>query len=214
MSQLSLKDLLGKIESEQKETFENAKAGIAPTGDWRNDLPLNLEYRLRVEKSEYKPSKSTGNPQIVLTYEVVEPAEYKGAKFQDYQNPNPTTTIGVEVLAKLFGALQADMTGWGDNFEGFINQFEGRTVVAALRLWGQENDRIGIRYVNLDKGQQLRTDVKPKAGSAGKLNTSADIQIPKGPFDDSAPAEAPVTPPPAAAPSAPAGVPNLPPGLR
>jgi hypothetical protein len=211
MSQLSLKDLLGKIETEGKKAFDDAKAGVAPTGDWRSDLPLNLEYRLVVDSAEYKPSKSTGNPQIVLTYQVQEPAEFAGAKFQDYQSANPTTSIGVEVLAKLFGALQADVSGWGDNFEGFVKQFEGRTVVAALRLWGQENDRIGIRYVNLDKGQNLRTDVKPKGGSAAKLNTAADIQIPKGPFEDAAPAEV-VTPPQAA--PAPSGGPNLPPGLR
>ena len=213
MSQLSLKDLLGKIETEQGKTFEDAKAGIAPNGDWRSDLPLNLEYRLRVTSSEYKPSKSSGNMQIILTYEVVEPAEFKGAKFQEYVNPNPTNAIGVEMLAKLFGALQADLTGWGDNFEGFVSQFEDRTVVAALRLWGQEMDRIGVRYVNLDKGQSLKTDVKPKGGSTAKLNTAADIEIPKGPFDDGA-AAAPATPPPAATQSAPAGVPNLPPGLR
>jgi len=212
MSQLSLKELLGKIETEQKETFDKAKAGIAPSGDWRSDLPLNLEYRLKVDSSEYKPSKASGNQQIVLTYVVVEPAEFAGAKFQEYLNPNPTNPIGVEVLAKLFGALQADVTGWGDDFEGFVGQFEGRTIVAALRLWGQENDRISTRYVNLDKGQTLKTDVKPKnsSGGAGRLNTAADIQIPKGPSVDAI--ADPVTP--QVAQPVQSGVPNLPPGLR
>ncbi len=214
MSQQSLQDLLGQIQGEHKEAFDNAREGKAPNGDWNADLPLNLEYRVRVDKAEYKNSQTSGKPQIVLTYEVVEPAEYAGAKFQDYQSPQPTTTVGAEVLAKTFGALQAKLDGWGNDFAAFVGQFEDRTAVVALRRWGQNDDRIGIRYINLDKGQTLSTKVNPPRKRADASNLRPEINIPKEPAsggDTPAPAPAPSVP---NLPTGAGGGPNLPPGLR
>lgn len=219
--EVSLQDLLGKIQTEHKDAFDKAAQGVAPSGDWANagDLPLNLEYRVEVVEANYGNSKSSGNPQITLVYEVQEPAEYAGKKFSDYQSPNPTTPVGAEVLAKTFGALQARMDGFGNDFVAFVKQFEGKTAVVALRVWGQENDRIGIRYINLDRGQELSTTVKPKAQRGGTSNLRPEINIPKPQNDPfpATPAAPPVTPTPASAEPATApstGGVNLPPGLR
>jgi hypothetical protein len=216
MSQQSLQDILGKIMSQAGEEFERAKAG--PTGNWEVDLPLNLEYRLKVTKAEFSPSKSSGRDQIVLTYEVQEPAEFAGAMIQEYQNPNPDNTIGISVLSKLFGALDADMTSFTD-YPSFVQQFEGRTIVAAVRKWGEQNDRTGLRYVNKDVGQSLKTDVKPpKQRGATSADLRPDIQIPKPveeaqvPLQDNA-TITPTTPSSTTTANLPGGV-NLPPGLR
>lgn len=213
MSQQTLQDLLGQIQSDHKEAFDNAREGKAPNGDWNVDLPLNLEYRVRVDKAEYKNSQSSGKPQIVLTYEVVEPAEYQGAKFQDYQSPTPTTTVGAEVLAKTFGALQAKLDGWGNDFSAFVAQFEDRTAVVALRRWGQNDDRIGVRYINLDKGQTLSTKVNPPRPKRDTNALRPEINIPK---EETASGGDTPAPAPAPAPNLPTGGggPNLPPGLR
>lgn len=216
MSQQSLQDLIGTIKTQHADRFEDAKEGKGPSGMWDGPpLPLNNEYRVVVDSTAYSPSKSTGKMQFVFTYEITEPSEFAGRKLQDYVSPTPTNQIGSEQLANLFGALRADLDGWGDNFEAFVKQFEGRTAIIALRTWGEENDRYGVRWVNADRGQKLKTDVKPPKQKANTNNLRADIQIPKDP--EAAPAPAPVTPPPAQ-PSAPApaisGGPNLPPGLR
>ncbi len=214
--EVSLSKLLGDIKRDHQEVIDNARAGIAPSGDWANagDLPLDREYRVVVDSADYGKSKSSGKPQITLVYKVQEPADFAGKKFSDYQGVPPTTDIGAEQLARTIGALQASTEGYGDDFEGFVKQFEGKTAVVALRLWGQEGDRIGVRWINTDKGQDLRTDVKPKAARNGNpaSGLKPDVQIPKGdPFPDT-PAQPPVTPPTITPPST-GGV-NLPPGLR
>lgn len=211
MSQQSLASLLGDIKSNYAKEYEDAKAGKSPAGDWNNDLPLDREYRIEVSKSEYKLSKN-GQPQIVVTYEVLEPVEFAGSKFQDYQGLKPTTTVGSEILSKFLGTMQADLNITDE--AAFGAQFEGKVVVAALRTWGNDNDRIGTRYINIDKGQTLSTAVKPpKSKSSSPLG--ADVQIPKQ--QDAAPAAAPIQIPEAvttaAPPAPPAGV-NLPPGLQ
>ncbi len=221
--EVSLQDLLKNLSTNHAETFDKASRGETPSGAWDGPpLPLNLDYRVAVDSAEYKKSVASGRPQIVLTFEVQEPAEFKGRKFQDYFNPKPDQEVGARKLAELFGALQAKTEGWGEDFEGFVKQFEGRTAVVTVRHWGTDNDRVGIRYINLDKGQELRTNVALAKSRGAKTSTAdlrPDINIPKseGP-GETAPAapsvipsqtatEAPVTAPPLP------GGPNLPPGL-
>lgn len=218
--EVSLKDVLGKIKSDHKEVFDNAQQGVAPSGDWANagDLPLELEYRVVVDSASYGNSKASGNPQITLVYKVLEPAEFAGKKLSDYQSPNPTTPIGTEVLAKTLGALQANLDDLDGGWPKFVQQFEGRTAVIALRVWGQDNDRLSVRYINADRGQELSTTVKPKAArQTGNLRPQPEINIPKGePFPDTPAVTPPVTPPAASNPATPpnTGGVNLPPGLR
>lgn len=213
MSQMTLQELLGKIKTEHKSAYEGARDGRAPNSAWETaDLPLTQEYRLVVDSAEYKTSQASGREQFVITYEVVEPSEYAGKKFQDYQSPNPTNTIGTEMLAKFFGAFQLTLDeSFGSDFSAFIKQIEGRTVVAALRRWGDELDRTGIRWVNADKGQKLNTNVKPPRASTKSSPTTPDIQIPKVRTEPTAPVTPPPVPPQGA--SVPSGV-KLPPGLQ
>lgn len=205
----SLQDLLGI--GDYTEEFEDAKAGKAPNSQWDVNLPLNLEYRLTVDTADYSKSKA-GKDQIVLTWAVVEPEAYAGAKFQTYHSPNPTNTVGSQILAKLFGALQASFDGYGTDIAAFVKQFEGRTVVAALKTWGQENDRYETRWTNTDRGQTLRTDLKPPKGqSSSASDLRADVVIPKADEPSAPVVTPPVITPPVVSP--PGGV-NLPPGLR
>lgn len=216
MSTQSLASLLGDIKANYASQYDDAKAGKNPAGDWNNDLPLDREYRIECTKAEYKPSKA-GNPQIVITWEVLEPTEFAGSKFQDYQGMKPTTTVGGEILSKFLGTMQVDL-GIADE-SLFAKQFEGKVVVAALRTWGEDGDRIATRYVNVDKGQTLSTSVKPPKtkGSTGPLG--ADVNIPKQP--DAAPQAPQIAIPdavtqPVSAPAAPVTLPpgvNLPPGI-
>lgn len=217
---VSLQDLLKDIKSNHGETYENALAGKSPAGAWDGpELPLELEYRVRVDKSEFKVSQASGNPQIVLTFEVTEPAEYEGRKFQDYYSPKPTNEVGSRKLAELFGSLQATLEGWGEDVDGFVGQFLDKTATVTLRRWGQNNDRTGVRYINMDKGQTLRTNIvaqKPRTdGRAAAADLRPEINIPK----DAAPVEGVVTPPVVTPPvvqqqtvTPPSGI-NLPPGL-
>lgn len=218
--EVSLSQLLGQVKRDHQEAFDNAKAGIAPSGDWANagDLPIDREYRVVVDSAEYGKSKTSGKSQMTLVYKVVEPAEFAGKKFSDYQSMPPTTTIGSEVFSKTIGALQATLDGYGDDFAGFVKQFEGQTAVVALRIWGQEGDRIGVRWINADHGQTLSTKVNPIKSKTDTKTLRPDVNIPKGePFPETPGITPPPVEPPAAAnpatPPSTAGV-NLPPGLR
>jgi len=213
MSQQSLQDLLNSIKNDYAKEFDQAASGVGPSGNWDIDLPVTQEYRAIVTKSEFGKSKSGGKDQIIITYEVQEPEQYKDAMLQQYVDPNPTQTWQTESLAKLFGALRADLNKLGD-FDDFVKDFEGKTVVLATNKWGEANDRNGVRYVNADRGQTLKSDVKPPKSRGTSASLRPDITIPK---DESAP---PVAPPAEIPPSSPlpggaqsSGV-NLPPGLR
>lgn len=218
MSQQSLTDLLGDITKQFGDRMEAVKEGRAPANAWDGPpMPLSNEYRVKVDTSTYQPSKA-GKNQFVLTYEIQEPEEFAGRKVQAYYNPAPTNEAGSRQLADLFASLKAKLDGWGDDFEGFAAQFVGTTAVVTLDTWGDEEDRYGIRWINADRGQTLKTDIKPKVKKKSTSGLSADIQIPKNdaPASDKpivsppeAQAETPATP----AVSPPSG-PNLPPGLR
>jgi len=208
----SLEDLLKSLQKDFGKEYDQGASGQAPGGNWDVDLPVTLEYRATVTKAEYKPSKQ-GKPQIVLTYEITEPSEYAGTMLQQYVDPKPTQTWQSEQLAKLFGALRADLTKSSD-WNAFVADFEDRTVVVAVNKWGEANDRNGVRYVNADRGQVLKTNVAPPKGrGATTANLRPDIQIPKDPEP-----QTPEPPKPAATPPLPGGAQssgvNLPPGLR
>lgn len=215
---VSLQDLLKDIKTNHSTTYENALIGKSPAGAWDGpELPLELEYRVRVDKSELKASQASGNVQIVLTFEIIEPEEFAGRKFQDYYSPKPTNEVGSRKLAELFGALQASLDGWGEDSDGFVNQFTDRHATVTLRRWGQANDRTGVRYINLDRGQTLRTNIVPpkvKAAPTTGADLRPEINIPK----EEAQNPGAVTPPTIAPPVietqtiTPPGV-NLPPGL-
>lgn len=216
MSQQSLSDLLKTIKKDYGKEYQQAADGIAPGGNWDVDLPVTLEYRALVTKSEFKKSNQ-GKDQIVITYEVQEPEEYAGAMLQQYVDPNPTQTWQVEQLAKLFGALGADMD-LSHDFGAFVKVFEDHTVVLTTNKWGEQKDRNGVRYVNADKGQPLKTNVAPPKSRGGSTaNLRPEITIPKDPEPvkaEESPAPAPATTPPILPGGTQSTGVNLPPGLR
>lgn len=221
MSTQSLQDLLGNLKDTYGDRMDKVGAGEAPSSAWDGPpLPLTNEYRVVVDTAEYKPSKATGKNQFVITYVIQEPAEFSGRKVQDYVSPVPANENASRALADLFASLKADLSGtWGEDYEGFVKQFEGRNAVITLRAWGEANDRYSVRWINADRGQTLKTDIKPQAPKTNTNNLRPDIVIPKDEVaSDPVPAAAPQ---PTQAPL-PGGLgtqatspgPNLPPGLR
>lgn len=218
MSQQSLTDLLGDIKTKYGDRIEAVSEGRAPANAWDGPpMPLTHEYRVKVDSAIAKPSNA-GNLQFVITYEIQEPVEFEGRKLQAYINPKPTTEGGSRQFADFLGAMKAQMDGWGENnFDGFVAQFVGQTAVITLNTWGDQNDRYGVRWINADRGQVLKTTIAPaKPRSTGNANLTADIQIPKDKTEETA---APVVSPPETPAQTPAvtpptGGPNLPPGLR
>lgn len=220
MSTQSLQDLLGNLKKDFGDRIERAASGQAPESAWDGPpMPLTHEYRVIVDTAEYKPSKSTGKNQFVITYEIQEPAEFGGRKVQDYVSPTPANEAASKSLADLFGALKADLDGWGgDDYDGFVKQFVGRSAVISLRTWGEQNDRYSVRWINGDRGQVLKTNITPQKPKTNTNSLRPDLVIDKvEPAQVAAPAE------PAQAPAqqqlpgsspAPSAGPNLPPGLK
>jgi hypothetical protein len=229
MSTQSLQDLIGSLKDKFGDRMDAIAEGKNPSGAWDGPpMPLNWEYRAEIDSAEYKPSKATGKPQFVVTYVILEPSDFRGRKVQAYYSPTPANEGAQRQFADFVAALRCDLTiGLTTNdYEGFIKQTVGRTAVIALNVWGDENDRYGVRFVNLDRGQVLSTDVKPPRAKTDTKNLRPDIVIPKDapapatvPAEAEAPAE--VEAPKPATPQLPGGLgatpakgPNLPPGLK
>jgi hypothetical protein len=223
MSQINLQDLLASLQETNAEDIARAadpKAGVS--GAWDIDLPVENEYRVEIVNATYGPSKNSGSPQATLTFQVLEPAEFEGAKFQGYYPLPPNNEASVRKFAELVGALHADGSSFGDDYEGFVQSWIDTVVVVATNRWGSENDRIGLRWVNANVGQSLRTDLKAPKPRKPAADIRPEINIPKDePVETVAPpvivdvAEEPVVVPASSGRTVtlPGGV-NLPPGLR
>lgn len=215
MAMQTLQDILKALGNSEdlKEEYNKSKDG--PSGAWSGPpLPLNLEYRVEVDTAEIKPSKA-GNKQIVLTFIITQPEEFGGRKLQSYYPLDIANEISARKLASLFGSFGVDLTNFKSNDEEFCAQFVGQTAVVALDTWGDDNDRYGIRWLNGDRGQTLKSDVKPKKAKTNSSSLRPDISIPRPDAATSGPASAPASPVvPNGLPSSarPGGV-QLPPGL-
>lgn len=225
MSQINLQDLLATLQQDHGEDIKRAAeptAGVS--GAWDIDLPVENEYRVEVVNATYGSSKSSGSPQATLTFQVLEPVEFEGAKFQGYYPLPPNNEASSRKFAELVGALHTDGSTFGNDVEGFVQSWIDSTLVVATNRWGTENDRVGLRWVNADIGQGLRTDLKAPKPRKPTADIRPEINIPK---DEPVVTEA-VTPPvivdvaeePVVIPASsgrtitlPGGV-NLPPGLR
>lgn len=211
---VSLQDFLKDIKTNFQKDMDKAREGVA-SGAWDGPpLPLDREYRVEVEKGEYKAS-NRGTMNLVLTYVITAPDEFSGRKMQEYYQPEPGNEIAQRKLSELIGALGPSLDGLGTDWEVLAKRFEGATGVVALRVWGENDDRYGVRWINSDRGQELKTNVKPpKPKNAGK-SLRPDVQIRKDePFPATA-TQATADDQPALPNTArPSGGPNLPPGLR
>lgn len=217
MSQKSLQELLKDLQKDHAKDIARAQEGV-PSGQWDVELPLDREYRATVANCTYGAAKSSGKPQFVFTFEILEPEEFAGSKFQEYVAETPPNEFAARSMGELFGALGGFEATTNDK-EAFAAEFIDRTAVIAIRHWGDEPKRNGLRWVNADRGQSLRTAIKPPKESKPATDLRPEINIPKDePQEQVAPVTPPVqeevqTPPPAQTTSLPGGV-NLPPGLR
>ena len=217
-----------------KEEFKDALAGKRTGGGFDGPpLPQNLQYRGQISRGEWRQAQTSGKWSFSMTFEVLEPEEFAGRKFTEYYSiGSDTNNIGREKLATLIGASGVDANSFdrtGDvekDNAAFAKLFEGTQYVVAVRTWGDDMDRTGLRYLNKDYGQTLLTNVEPPKPKGGNLPNKkgggplkADISIPKG---DDQTEEQPDTPntepdeqPQVTFPGgkSPSGV-TLPPGLR
>lgn len=218
MAMQSLQDFLKDLQTNPatKEILDKARDGVQ--GAWDGPpLPLTNEYRVTIDKAEYKAA-SSGKMQFALTFEITEPAEHAGRKLQDYFSPDPSNEWGHQKFTQMIGAFAPDLSNIGTDWSALAERFNGTSAVIALRQWGEANDRYGVRYANGDRGQTLSTTVKPPKAQGASTTKSLrpDVSIPKPdptPATEATPAADSATPP-ALPNSRPAGGPNLPPGLR
>ena len=212
-------DFLGQAAQENPDELAGKGGGGGFDGP-----PLNEshEYRVQVAKAEWRQANQSGKWSYAITFEVIEDPsddnEFLGRKFTEYYSIDKGNRIAQEKFSKFIGQSGVDVSDLdqSDN-QKFIDGFVDATFVAAVRTWGQDNDRTGIRWVNRDNGQSLRTDIsaqKSRGGSAKPLQADIAVNKQKGPVEE--PAEEPESAPPVTLPKAPdtasSGI-TLPPGL-
>lgn len=166
-----LTDLLGGLATE----FPDQIAGKSPASGFDGPpLPENRQYRAEIVRGEWRQSTGSGNWSFSFTFEVTEPAEFAGRKFSEYYDPNGHQASR-EKLSRLIGesGLNLDEVDKSD-YDVFAKAFEGTSYVVATRIWGTENDRTGLRYLNKDRGQALQENIKPPV----KKTPPADLQRP------------------------------------
>lgn len=178
MSMHQLGDLIKGLQTEYGENLERADTG--PAGGFDGPpLPETIEYRLEVVKGEYKASKQ-GNQMVVLTLEVLEPEEWAGRKVQENLMAGGESWAR-EKFAKTVSALGVSLSGIsGDDWDGFAQLFVGQTAVGTMKTWGEQEDRSGVRWLNKDVGQSLRTNISPPKKKSNTGNSlRPDIVINK-----------------------------------
>lgn len=199
--------------------LQDAIAGKSSAGGFDGPpLAVTRQYRATIVRGEWRQANS-GKYNFSFTFEITEDPEneFVGRKFSEtYSIDKDAHKVSKEKFARLLGesGIQAsDFTG--DN-EKDAKLFEGTEYVIATRVWGEEGDRTGLRYLNRDRGQQLLTNIPaPKSQGGTKAPLTADISVnkEKGPQENVAeePAQ-PATPVSLPGAGRSSGV-NLPPGL-
>lgn len=205
---VNLQDFLGDINKNYKKDMDKAAEG--PSGAFSGPpLPPELEYRVTVDSADYKASKA-GNWQLVVTYEIQEPSEFAGRKIQEYYATQPGNEIAQRKVSQVLGALGPDLSGVGSDWEALTSRLVGLNAVIATRLWGTDNDRNGVRWINADRGQALSTTVKPPKASTGPKNAlRPDVTVPKPAPATAAPTALSGDPEPAPEPSYPDAEPDV-----
>lgn len=156
--------------------------------------PLNAkhEYRCVVDRAEWRKSQA-GKWSYAITFRVIEDPdsddEFLGRKFTEYYSiGKDTNRVGLEKFSKFIGQSGLDLAGLdqSDN-QSFIDSFVDVEYVVAVRTWGSESDRTGVRWLNRNNGQALRTEVaapKPKDGTQKPLDAEISVDKVKGPADE------------------------------
>lgn len=209
---------------EAAEEFGDELDGVSGGGGW-NGPPLadDREYRVKVFRAEWYKTQG-GNMRYSIAFEVVDDpgGEFVGRKFSEYYNiDSDAPPAAKRSFASFIGASGLDISELDQsNEQAFIEPFEGITFIAATRIWGEDGDKTGIRYLNRDKNQDPRAKINPPKKRGGGSNLSADISVNKnrGPQEDAREEQAEEAPeqeqPKVTLPGGTASAtPNLPPGL-
>lgn len=173
----SITDFLKEV----KQDYPDALAGKSSAGGFDGPpLPDDREYRATVVRGEWRQAQS-GNYSFAFTFEITFPEEFAGRKFSEYYSIDKGNAIAAEKFSRFIGESGVDLADVDQsNNESFAAAFEGSSFIIATRIWGQDADRTGIRYLNRDRGQEPKASIQPpkkKAGAAKSL--TADIQLPK-----------------------------------
>lgn len=178
-----LTNLLGDLATEFPDEIEGKNTNAGFDGP---PLPSTRQYRAMVSRAEWRQSQA-GKWSYSITFEITEDpkGEFVGRKFSDYYSLDASAgEVGRSKFARLIGESGIDLATADTSSEAtFAKEFEGKKFVIATRIWGDEMDRNGIRYLNKDRGQKLLDNITPapaelRAQTANKLK--ADIQIRKG----------------------------------
>lgn len=208
---------IGDFIGEATEEFPDEIAGNRTGGGGFDGPPLDVtkEYRVEVWRAEWRKANTSGKWSFAVTFEVAE-GDRQGYKFTEYYKidkdaPDAAKRAFSDFLGK--SGLNIGDLDQSDN-DAFIKNFEGITYVIAPRVWGDEDDNTGIRYINKDVGQTPKEGIKPPNKKGTRTALSADINVnkDKGPAGEE---PFPETTQSAVLPGTgtrPAGV-NLPPGL-
>lgn len=185
---------IGKILGNLGQDFPNEIAGKSTGGGFDGPpVPSTRQYRATVIKSEWYQAKSSGKWSYSLTFEITAPEEFAGKKFSEYYSIDENTNaIGREKFARLIGESGINIKDADTSSnEAFAKEFEGKEFVIATRIWGDEMDRNGLRYLNKDRGQKLLDKIDPpKNEQLQKAKLKADIKVNKD-AEAAAPAEEP-----------------------
>lgn len=184
-----LENLLGDLATQ----FPDAIEGKNPNSGFDGPpVPSTRQYRAVVSRAEWRQAQSSGKYSYSITFEITEPAEYAGKKFSEYYSMDASAgTVGREKFARLIGESGIDLkTADTSSEDAFAQEFVGKKFVLATRIWGDEMDRNGLRYLNKDRGQKLLDNIKPAASELAaqqKAKLKAEIQVNKA--EESTPEE-------------------------
>jgi hypothetical protein len=163
--------------------LQDAVSGRASAGGFDGPpLPISRQYRATIVRGEWHQSQA-GKYSFAFTFEVTEDIydEFVGRKFTEYYSIDESANqVAKEKFARLLGesAIPHDQFT-GDN-EQDAHLFEGTEYVIATRVWGEEDDRTGIRYLNRDRGQKLLDNIPPPKSAKGtKKPLRPDISVNK-----------------------------------
>lgn len=187
-------DFLGEI----GEQFPDELEGKSTFGGFDGPpLDPTRQYRAEIARGEWRQSRA-GNWQFAFTFEVIEDLkdEFVGRKFTEYFTIDKGAKDGAkQAFARFIGESGLNVADLDQSSnENFAKEFEGCRYVIATRVWGEEQDQTGIRYLNRDRGQELKDNVKPPVnrgpgGSSKPLNPEINVNKDRGPFPE-APTEA------------------------
>lgn len=175
------------------------------------ELPHDREYRVVVTEAKYVHSQA-GNEGIRCTLEVTE-GEFSGNKVWEsvYFTGHPFQGQRLAVLLAAAGAEASSV-------EEAAPLLVGGKLVIALKE-GNDPRYPQTRWVNIDQGQKLRTDLKPakgaQSGSGALSASSVDALIQNRSEGTTGVSAAPITAPaPAPAAEAPAPAPRPTGGIK